>query len=595
MSDLFSAPWHKRSYERFLNEQLPRLLAARLPLAGYTVQPEDEYHCQVSVEITVNDHAIAVDYPHLPQPDELGLFSLDEQPYVVIPIASQEYLEQASVQCVGEQMHAYLAARLGQASAEMAWDEPVARAFLPLDGWFHDFLHATAQRLDTTNWYSRHTHLRRLLIPSRKKVVAPGQQGRVDPFETPEGPHIARVFTIALGAEIRGETIDIVDDRPEAGLGQNAAQIPFIEHDDANRLLMGVNMMRQAIVPKVPEPALVQTGNAPEGAGADFWCGRNLLTAFVAWGEGSTEDGLILSESCARRLDYPYPAEPGDKLSNRHGTKGVVGQVLPDDQMPHLADGTPVEIVFSFAGLHARMNFGQIREALMGRIARAEGQPAIVPPFHAPTAEELHARLVANGLPESGIERLRVGKNGPEMPYPSTVGWVYWYRLNHLAKDKLRAIGEPEAAGQSAPTETDVAPHPVFPPWDTGQMLDSLDLNTLRQAGAVHITREALTTRSARWRKTPATQSESGAAAMQFTPYFLEMAERLAAAGIAMLLEKEHLVFRFSQPEAVNSVRLTRRQRHPWLRESREAKVTTVGAPPPGSSSAALRAFTALV
>ena len=103
----------------------------------------------------------------------------------------------------------------------------------------------------------------------------------------------------------------------------------------------------------------------------------------------------MISESCAARLNFPYAVEPGDKISNRHGTKGVISRILPDDEMPHLADGTPVELVFSFGALHGRMNFGQIREAVMGRIAQTEGEIAIVPPFQAPNADQLRERLRA--------------------------------------------------------------------------------------------------------------------------------------------------------------------------------------------------------
>ena len=622
MNDRFSAPWHWVSYERFLSTRLPELLAERLPLAGYTVLVEDTYHCRVTVDISTQDHTLSVVYPGLPRPDDQGLFMLDDQPYIVVPIASQEELDQAAVQCAGEQLLAYLAVRMGQPSAEMAWDEAVARAFLPLKAWFNDFLRVTAQRLDTTNWHALHTHLRRILVPSRKRVIAPGQQGRVDPFETPEGPNIGKVFTIAQGAEIRDEKIRITDDRPEAGLGHNAAQIPFLEHDDANRLLMGVNMMRQGLVPPEPEPALVQTGNAPQEAGADFWCGRNLLTAFIAWGEGSTEDGLILSVSCANRLNYPYPAEAGDKLANRHGTKGVVSQILPDDQMPHLADGTPVEIIFSFTGLHTRMNFGQVREAVMGRIARAEGRPVVVPPFQAPAPEEIRARLVANGLPESGMERLRTGKNGPEMPQPSTVGWVYWYRLAHLARAKIRAVGKSPDAQANPPLEADVAPHPVFPAWESGQMLGELEISALRQVGAIHNAREALSVRSLR--SLPAAPStENKERSTGASPYLDELVRRLAAAGIAVSLENHQLTFRFADPGGDHSLRLVRRMPHPWLPDlrtnwveqrtaqagqfaqpwtSEHPRVTEqglpvrwVGAPPKEAGSTAQRAFAALV
>lgn len=598
MKNRLSAPWHALSFERFLSERLPSLLAERLPLAGYSFQPEDACHCQITVEISNGHRPVVVSYSGLPRPDERGIFILEGQPYIVVPIASHEELDQATVQCVGEQLLDYLASRMGRASAEMAWEEAVARAFLPLDAWFSDFLRATAQRLDTTNWHSLHTHLRRILIPSRTRVVAPGQMGRVDPFETPEGSNIGKVFTIALGAEIRDEKIIIIDDRPEAGLGHNAAQIPFLEHNDANRLLMGVNMMRQALVPPDPEPAFVQTGNAPENAGADFWCGRNLLTAFVAWGEGTTEDGLILSETCARRLNYPYPAEPGDKLANRHGIKGVVSQVLPDDQMPHLADGTPVEIIYSFAGLAVRLAVGLVRETIMGRIAHAEGQPAIIPPFQAPSAQEIRARLAASGLPESGMEHLRIGRDGPEMSQPSTVGWVYWYRLAHLAREKMRVIGRPTFSGTPAASnsatpgydaaaEPDVAPHPVFPSWNDGQEMGELEINVLLQHGAVHNAREALTVRSmhaAAW--------ENNQPPTSTTPYFQELARRLAAAGIVIMLENRRLAFRFDDPVGADTIRLAQQVLHPW---EQTIQVRRVGSPPREAGLAAHRAYAALL
>ena len=70
--------------------------------------------------------------------------------------------------------------------------------------------------------------------------------GRVCPFETPEGPNIGRAFTIAVGAEIRDRRLVVVDERPEASLGLSASMLPFLEHNDPNRLLMAANMLRQA-------------------------------------------------------------------------------------------------------------------------------------------------------------------------------------------------------------------------------------------------------------------------------------------------------------------------------------------------------------
>lgn len=264
--------------------------------------------------------------------------------------------------CVGEHLYDYIYARLGQASNGLVWDEDILRAWFPLERWVDEFMHnqtqessnwfIRVQQLDDTNWLSRHTHLRRLLIPNREKVVAAGQMGRVCPFETPEGPNIGRAFTIAIGAEIRDRRLVVVDERPEASLGLSASMLPFLENNDPNRLLMAANMLRQGIPQNQPEPAWVQTGLEPDAP--DFWCGHNLLTAFVSWGPATSEDGIILSESAARRMNDPFPVEPGDKFSNRHGSKGVISYILPDDQMPHLPDGTPVELVYNFPGLRTR-------------------------------------------------------------------------------------------------------------------------------------------------------------------------------------------------------------------------------------------------
>jgi hypothetical protein len=570
--DPFAAPWHKVSFDRFLNDRLPALLRERLPISGYAVEFESERLCHLTVDLGA---AAGLTFPSLPQPDPEGLFWLNDQPNVVIPVASNEELDKAEVVCAGEQLYDYIAARLGQATAEIEWDKPTARAFLPLDAWWADFLRTAAQPLDVTNWNARTTHLRRLLIPSRTRVVAPGQLGRVDPFETPEGPNIGRVFTVALGAEIRDQRLVITDNSPQGTLGHNAIQVPFIEHCDANRLLMGVNMMRQALAPEEAEPALVQTGFAPAHPGADYWCGRNLLTSFVAWGEASVEDGLVISKSCAQRLNYPYPAEPGDKLANRHGIKGVVSQVLPDDQMPHLADGTPVEIVYSFAGLARRMVLSLVREAVAGRIARAEGSPMIVPPFKAPSTADLQARLAANGLPESGMEHLRRGKDGPALPYTSTAGWVYWYRLDHLARPKLHIVG---AYPAQPIVELEHAPHPIYPPWETGQVMGEFELHALLQVGAVEFAREALTSRALR--RTGDTST-----------YFQDLADRLAAAGIMADLQENQVSFRFSSENAVDLLKLARPVFHPWLPEQ---VVEEVGCPPKSAGASARSAFDAL-
>ena len=371
-----------------------------------------------------------------------------------------------------------------------------------------------------------------------------GQLGRVCPIETPEGTNIGRVLSIATGAEIRDGKLVVTDDSPTAALGLSASMIPFLEHNDANRALMGANMMRQWLVPDRPEPALVQTGHEPDEPG--FWCGRNLLTAFVSWGPDTFEDGILTSESAAGKLGYHGRLAPGDKLSNRHGTKGVVSRVLPDDQMPHLPDGTAVELVFNFVGCHTRLNFGQVREAVLGFIARAEGQTVVVPPFQAPSAEEIRSHLKSASLPESGMQTLTMGKGGPKLRRPSTVGWVYWGKTFHLAANKIHASTEPSGC----------------------QLQAELEYYCLRDAGAFETLAETYNTRSVD--RADADTLAARVAARKTvqadppTPTFSKLAGKLAAAGVRCAFDGKKVALAFAPPEG-GGLKLARPVPHPWL------------------------------
>jgi hypothetical protein len=589
-----ATPWHVASYDRFLNQLLPRLLAERLPLSSYRVIPEGDQSARLNLTIAGRVELVFT----LPRPDEHGIFTLDGRQIVVFPLASTEKLDTATVRCVGEQLSDLIAERLGQAPAHLEWDEQIARSWLPLERWVHEFLlpqpddygalHSTAQELDRTNWLATATHLRRIVVPQPATLFDAGQVGRVCPIEVPEGPNIGRIFTIARGATIDNDRLVVVDEQPTATLGLSAAAIPLLEHDEYARLLMGANMMRQWLPPPDPEPAFVQTGEEPEHPA--FWCGRNLLTAFITWDADTFEDGVVISAGAARRLGYPAHAEPGDKLSNRHGTKSVVSRVVPDDAMPHLADGTPVEVIYSFCGLPSRLNFGQVREAVLGRVARAEGRPQIVPPFGAPTADEIRARLRRAGLPESGMEVLTLGSDGPPLAQPSTVGWVYWGKLVHTAASKLRAFtgdeGMPRLLDEFDQPERVLA----WPAWTPeGQRQGELEYYALRQAGAHETIREQYNTRSAA-RPDAATLAarlaagpveQSGAP----SPLLAALQRRLEAAGVRAALAADGLAFSFAPPQA--PVALAQPVPHPWLQEH---KLAVVGTVPELSEYAALEA-----
>jgi len=575
-------PWHRESFDLFVHQQLPRLLGERLPLADYQVEQQDSYTFSIKLSLGLGDASVEVEYRDLPRPDRDGLFHIEGNYRVVVPYPDRRELDQARILCVGEQLYDFVDQRLEAAPEQLAWDGDLVRSWLPLDAWMRDFhLEETSQYLQATNWLDRYTHLRRLtLIPvvepfDDRDVFPYSQYGLVCPHCTPEGPNIGRVLEVARGARIRDGKLERIDEAPDSILGFSASMVPFLEHDDANRALMGINMMRQwtsaadtaapvhstgwfrqqydqrlASQGNKPEPALVQTGYEPEAA--DFWGGYNLLTAFIMWDGDTFEDGLVISESAAARMDFPTAVGVGDRISNRHGAKGVVTRILPDADMPQLPDGAPIELIFSPTSMVSRLNFGQQREAVMGRLAQAAGCPAVVPPFQAPSEETLKARLAAAGLPEDGMEQLTL--KGAKLPYRSTVGWVYWGRT-HTAAERL----ETAVAGASGPE------------------LDMMAYGALCEAGAVANIHALFNTAAAerpdadvlgqRLASGPISPSSLP------SPRFTLLQQLLGMAGIRAELANGELRFSFAEPEGLT---LARPVPHPW---ALGRQVGTVGAP----------------
>ena len=575
-------PWHRESFDLFIYQRLPRLLGERLPLADYQVEQQDSYTFSIKLSLGLGDAPVEVEYRDLPRPDRDGLFHIEGNYRAVVPYPDRRELDQARILCVGEQLYDFIDQRLEAAPEQLAWDSGLVRNWLPLDAWMRDFhLEETSQYLQATNWLDRYTHLRRLtLIPvvepfDDRDVFPDSQYGLVCPYCTPEGPNIGRVLEVARGARIRNGKLERIDESPDSILGFSASMVPFLEHDDSNRALMGVNMMRQwtsaadtaapvhstgwfrqqydqrlASKGSKPEPALVQTGYEPEAA--DFWGGYNLLTAFVMWDGDTFEDGLVLSESAAVRMDFPTALGMGDRLSNRHGAKGVVTRILPDADMPQLPDGVPIELIFSPTSMVSRLNFGQQREAVMGRLAQAAGCPAVVPPFQAPSEKVLKARLVEVGLPEDGMEQLTL--KGTKLPYRSTVGWVYWGRT-HTAAERL----ETAVAGAGGPA------------------LDMMAYGALCEAGAVANIHALFNTAAAE-------RPDANALGQRLTsgpvspspppsPRFALLQQLLGMAGIRAELANGELRFSFAEPEGLT---LARPVPHPWAPRH---QVGTVGSP----------------
>lgn len=561
----FKAPWHKETFDRFIHEQLPELLAGRIPLEEYTVQVGSENYCSIVVSLTpsskMGSEPVRTTISQIPCPDHDGLFHVDDHPVVVVPVASSENLEDARIKCVGELLFDYIDPRIGESPAELVWDEALLRSWIPIDKWVHEFLtftgnprerpYVTSQYLDRQNWISKHEHPRRLLLMENKEVVTAGQFGRICPVQTPEGPNVGRVLAISRGTVVENGRLKVMDRSPDAGLSLAASMIPFLECNEPTRALMGTNMMRQWHESDSPEPALVQTGNEPDEPG--FWNGHNLLTAFMSAGESTFEDGIVISESAAERLKFEGVIEPGDKISNRHGTKGVISQVLPDCEMPHLPDGTPVELIFSFIGQHTRMNYGQLKEAILGRIARARGEYLFSPPFNRIDDASLKEMLREQNFSETGMEQLRDGASGDLFTQSTTVGYVYWGLTVHLSRKKVFA--RPRGYQRQGPAE-------YF---------------QYRDLRAFHVIQELFNSGSSSHKEASSlprriARGES-ASLMKTTPAFNDLQQQLSVAGIAMNLADNQLMFSFRKP-LVEDLELACAVTHPWLPEK---KITHVG------------------
>ena len=133
----------------------------------------------------------------------------------------------------------------------------------------------------------------------------------------------------------------------------------------------------------------------------------------------------------------------GDKLAGRHGNKGVISRILPEEDMPYTEDGKPVDVILTPLGVPSRMNLGQILELHLGMAAHTLGYQAIVPPFGGAGEKEVKEELVAAGLPADGKLWLRDGRTGESFAQRISVGYMYILKLHHMVEDKIhmRSIG----------------------------------------------------------------------------------------------------------------------------------------------------------
>ena len=207
----------------------------------------------------------------------------------------------------------------------------------------------------------------------------------------------------------------------------------------------------------------------------------------------SRENGDKLEPGVLKRIKVEVAQlrriKVGDKLAGRHGNKGVVSMILPDEEMPYLKDGTPVDIVLNPLGVISRMNIGQILETHLGWAAHKLGYLAITPSLLGANEIDIKEELKKAGLPESGQVELYDGRTGKEFPKPATVGYMYMMKLIHMVEDKvhMRSIGP-----YSLITQQPLGGKAQF----GGQRFGEMEVWTLEAYGAAHTLQEMLTIKS---------------------------------------------------------------------------------------------------
>jgi DNA-directed RNA polymerase subunit beta len=179
----------------------------------------------------------------------------------------------------------------------------------------------------------------------------------------------------------------------------------------------------------------------------------------------------------------------GDKMAGRHGNKGVISIVVPEEDMPYLPDGTPVDIILNPLGVPSRMNVGQILETHLGWAAKELGIYVQTPVFEGAKEEEIKELLKEAGLPVSGQITLYDGKTGEPFQKPVTVGYMYMMKLHHLVDDKIhaRSIGP-----YSLVTQQPLGGKAQF----GGQRLGEMEVWALEAYGAAYTLQEFLTVKS---------------------------------------------------------------------------------------------------
>jgi DNA-directed RNA polymerase subunit beta len=179
----------------------------------------------------------------------------------------------------------------------------------------------------------------------------------------------------------------------------------------------------------------------------------------------------------------------GDKMCGRHGNKGVISRIMPEEDMPYMPDGTPVDVVLNPLGVPSRMNLGQVLEVHLGLASKKLGWHIATPVFDGAIEEDIMKALAEAGYPENGMIDLRDGRTGEAFANPVTVGYMYMLKLHHLVDDKIHARS---TGPYSLVTQQPLGGKAQF----GGQRFGEMEVWALEAYGAAHTLQEILTVKS---------------------------------------------------------------------------------------------------
>ena len=179
----------------------------------------------------------------------------------------------------------------------------------------------------------------------------------------------------------------------------------------------------------------------------------------------------------------------GDKMAGRHGNKGVVCRIMPEEEMPFLPDGTPLDIVLNPLGVPSRMNIGQVLEVHLGMAAKTLDWRILTPVFDGAQESDIHECLKMAGMSEDGKFWLRDGRTGEYFDNPVTVGYMYYLKLHHLVDDKIHARS---TGPYSLVTQQPLGGKAQF----GGQRFGEMEVWALEAYGAAYTLQEILTVKS---------------------------------------------------------------------------------------------------